>query len=226
MAKILLLEDDTALASTIGKELSTQKHTVEFAVDIDTAKGFLAASKYDLLICDWNLPDGAGTDLIAQLRGKGTKTAVLMITGNSNIEHKESGFNSGVDDYLTKPFVMKELVLRTEALLRRPQEFVQEMLELEEIVIDMKTCQVTRGGKRINLPPREFSLLRFLMRHPNTVFSSEALIERVWPTDSEVTAEAVRKYIFRIREKLETPEKPSPIRTVHGVGYMFETTSG
>lgn len=221
MPKILVVEDDAAVAASVKERLTEEFQTVDLVGDIRSAQDYLAVNSYDLMVVDWNLPDGSGIGLCENLRAKGSQMPILLLTGNDRLEHKETGFTAGADDYLTKPFAMKELVLRITALLRRPANLVTDVLSLDDLTVDLKTYQVTKAGKKVPLPPREFALLHFFMRHLDTVFTSEALIERVWPSDSEMTPETVRKYVCRIRDKIDNAEGPSRIQNVHGVGYSF-----
>lgn len=225
MSKILLVEDEDLIASEVSRELLRLKHTVDTAPSLQSADDYLAVVEYDLIICDWNLPDGQGIDLISKIRAAGNDIPVLILTGNSDIEHKERGFLCGTDDYLTKPFLLRELVLRAEALLRRLPKYVADTISVGDLTINSQTFQVTQSGAVLKLAPREFSLLYFLLRNPNIVFTSDSIINRVWPTDSEVTSIALRKYIHRIREKIEKPGSACRIRTVHGTGYSLEMIS-
>jgi DNA-binding response OmpR family regulator len=145
-----------------------------------------------------------------------------MLTGKNAISEKEAGLDSGADDYLTKPFNMKELSARLRALLRRPAGVVENVLKVRDIEMDPARYLVTKAGTEIQLLPKEFSLLEFFMRHPNQVFSSDALIQRVWHSDSDATGDAIRTCLKRLRKKLgDNDEKEPIIQTVHGVGYRM-----
>lgn len=221
MAKILLVEDDQALAKLVRNWLSLEHHAVESVEDGEEALHRLKVSEYDLVILDWTLPKLAGVEVLKEHRRLGGQTPVLMLTGKDKISDKEEGFDAGADDYLTKPFHGKELTVRIKALLRRPPNLVQDVLRVGELVLQKENFSVRRGENEIRLLPKEFALLEFLMRHPNQVFSAEALLERVWVSESESTVEAVTTCIKRLRRKLESDGTPSPIATVHGVGYKL-----
>lgn len=194
---------------------------METVEDGEEALHRLKVSEYDLVILDWTLPKLAGVEVLKEHRRLGGQTPVLMLTGKDKISDKEEGFDAGADDYLTKPFHGKELTVRIKALLRRPPNLVKDVLRVGELVLEKENFSVRRGESEIRLLPKEFALLEFLMRHPNQVFSAEALLERVWVSESESTVEAVTTCIKRLRRKLESDGTPSPIATVHGVGYKL-----
>jgi DNA-binding response OmpR family regulator len=138
------------------------------------------------------------------------------------VESRIEGLDAGADDYLGKPFELSELSARLRALLRRPAQYGGKILTVRSIVLETDTYRVTVDGKEVTLLPKEFALLEFLMRHPNQVFSSEALIDRVWPSDSEASPDTVRTYVNRLRKKLDVEGQSSAIRTIHGIGYKLD----
>jgi len=144
-----------------------------------------------------------------------------MLTAKTATGEKISGLDAGADDYLTKPFDVGEVSARVRALLRRPAALTGNVLKLGQIVLERDTHRVTKTGEEIQLLPKEFALLEFFMRHPSQVFSAEALLDRVWASDSEASPETIRTYIKRLRQKIDNKETPSLIQTVHGVGYKF-----
>lgn len=221
MAKIFLVEDDQDLANTVRTFLLFEHHSVEHVTDGEEAMTQLKSFEYDLLILDWELPRLHGIDILRRFRSHGGKTPVLMLTGRDTINEKEQGLDSGADDYLTKPFHMKELGARVRALLRRPaQASATNVLTAGQLSVDTSKYRVTVNDEVVNLVPREFQLLEFFMRHQNQVFSAEALLNRVWPSDSEATSEALRTALKRLRKKIDPDGKV--LRTVHGVGYILE----
>lgn len=220
MAKILIVEDNEDLANTVRTFLMFEHHTVEHLADGQDASDHLRTFQYELIILDWSLPRLNGIDILKRFRSLGGTTPVLMLTGHDTISEKEQGLDSGADDYLTKPFNMKELGARVRALLRRPAAVSSNVLNAGNITIDTAKYRVTINGDPITLVPREFQLLEFFMRHPNQVFSPEALLNRVWPSDSEATTEALRTALKRLRKKVD-PDG-NLLRTVHGVGYILE----
>jgi DNA-binding response OmpR family regulator len=149
-----------------------------------------------------------------------------MLTGRSKVFEKEEGLDSGADDYLTKPFEVRELLARVKALLRRPAAVQSEIIALGALVLNTKECNVSKGNQIIALQPREFALIEFLMRHPNEVFSIQALLSRLWSSESEASDEAVRQCILRLRKKIDEDDGRSQIVTVKGFGYKIVDEPG
>jgi DNA-binding response OmpR family regulator len=223
MAKLLMVEDDPELCDMFKRWFGTE-HVLEIANDGITGLDLLKYYEYDLAVLDWELPGMSGPEICKAYRQGGGKTAILMLTGKSTIDDKEKGFNVGADDYLTKPFHPKELTLRLKALLKRPGGLVEKVLQAQDLELDTETHVVRKAGKQVHLMPREFALLEFLMKHPDQPFSADALLNRVWPSDSEVSTESIKTYISKLRRKLEAPDGPPLIGTVHGVGYKLLKT--
>ncbi len=222
MAKILIVEDDVQLCKLIRDWLSLEHHNVELEHDGQEALNRLKVYEYDLVVLDWEMPGVSGIDILKDFRSRGKKTPVLMLTGRGSIDDKETGLDTGADDYLTKPFHGKELTARIRALLRRPERMVDNVLKAGNIELDRSTFRVTLSGGELKLVPKEFALLEFLMRHPKRVFAPEALLNKVWSNDSDATLDALQTCIKRLRKKIDAEGKPSMIRNVHGVGYSFE----
>jgi DNA-binding response OmpR family regulator len=194
---------------------------VETARSGNEGKEKLLFGKYDLVILDWVLPEISGVVLCKEFRFKGGSTPVLMLTCKGDIPDKEMGFEAGADDYLTKPFHIRELSARIKALLRRPDRFEGRLLKVRDITLDTSTHRVTKAGKEIHLHPREYSLLSFLLLHPNQIFTADALLDRLWETESESAASAIVTAIYRLRKRLDSKDTPSIIETVHGYGYRL-----
>lgn len=222
MAKILVVEDEFYLSEPVREWLVHENHTVEVVADGLEALEYLKIYKYDLVVLDIMLPGMNGVDICRQFRAGGGQTPIIMLTSKAALDDKERGLDSGADDYLTKPFHLKELAARIRALLRRPAVPQGNVLRISDIELDPRASRVTKGGEEVRLLPKEFSLLEFLMRHPNQVFSAEALIDRVWQSDTEAYSDTVRTHIKTLRKKLDTEGQPSIINTVHGVGYKLE----
>ncbi|MBY0550914.1 MAG: response regulator transcription factor [Candidatus Obscuribacterales bacterium] len=221
MPKILLVEDDQALAASVREFLSQAQYTSDWASNGNDALEYLLALQYDLAILDWQLPGLPGVEVCQQYRKTGGKTAILMLTGMSTIDQKEKGLDAGADDYLTKPFQMRELMARVRALLRRPTQFAGELLRAGEICLDTKARIATKHGIDIKLQPNELAVLEYLMRHPNEVVSPEMLLARVWSSETEASLDAVYTCLNRIRKKIDASDKDALIRTVRGVGYRL-----
>jgi DNA-binding response OmpR family regulator len=222
MAKILILDDDKNLCLSLRDWLEHKHHLVETAHDGVEGLELLRFSSYDLVILDVKMPGLNGFELCRRYRAGGGQALVLMLTGQDKLIDKEVGFGAGVDDYLTKPFHMEELLLRVQALLRRSSALPDNVLHAGELSLDPSTFTVWRGTERIHLSRVEFALLEFFMRHPRQVFSPEALLSRVWSSESETSPETVRTSLKRLRAKIDVAGKPSVIQNIHGVGYSLE----
>lgn len=225
MAKILIIEDDLEICRTIEDWLTGQLHTVETAHTGGDGLDRAGFYDFDLIILDLNLPDMDGINILKELRAKGLKIPILILSGRKEIEDKELGLDVGADDYLIKPFHVKELSARLRALLRRLPQSGENVLHAGAVSLDPKNCKVTSNGQEVTLAPREFALLEFLMRHPRQLFSADALLNRVWPSDSETAPDAIRVYMTKLRNKIDVEGRPSIIRTVKGVGYELDPGS-
>lgn len=224
MAKIFLIEDDPEICENVKDWLETcDGHIVEVANDGHEGLEHLKFYAYDLIILDWDLPQMSGLDLCNHFRSRGGVTPILFLTGKREVVNKEAGLDAGADDYLTKPFNMRELAARVRALLRRPPTVAKgSMLQCRHVVMDPNAAHVTSNGAAVKLNAKEYALLDFFLRHPGQLFTSEALLDRVWKTDSDTTTEAITTTIKRLRKKLDLPDKASIITTVHGLGYRLE----
>lgn len=222
MAKILLVEDEPDISVIISEWLKNEHHVVELVETGDDALDRLKFYKFDIVILDWMLPGLSGIEVCKAYRAAGGMTPILLLTAKKHVDEKEQGLDAGADDYLTKPFEMKELSARIRALLRRPSAFSGSVLQVGDLQLEPNTFKVTRNGAEISLLPKEFALLEFMMRHPNQVFSAEALLDRVWSSDSEASPETIRTYIKRLRKKIDIEGQPSILSTVHGVGYKLD----
>lgn len=222
MAKILLVEDDRNLAGTVQEWLEFEHYLVEWVETGTDALDMMKSYKYDVIVLDLTIPKMDGIEVCKHYRAQGGQSPVLMLTGRGTVPDKEVGFDAGADDYLTKPFHLKELSARIRALLRRPNSLAGEVLEAGNIALDITAHKVTKAGEEIHLPRMEFALLEFLMRHRGQVFSAEALLDRVWTADSDKSPETIRTSVKKLRSKIDTKGEPSLIRNVHGVGYKLE----
>lgn len=222
MAKILLVEDDALAAEMLVDFLEHERYSVEHADTASQAKALLKVYGYDLLVLDWELPDGSGIDILKTFRNAGGKTPVIMLTGKRALDDKEVGLDSGADDYLTKPFDMRELSARLRALLRRNPSVQDNVLTCAYLSLDTASATASRDGEALKLLPTEYALLEFLIRNQGRVYSTDALLENVWKADSEATSNGVRTYITRLRQKIDKDGVPSLLKTVHGIGYKLE----
>ncbi len=225
MSKILLVEDELDLSKQIKDWLMRDHHIVETLDNGEMAYHQLRVSKYDVIILDWQLPGMSGLEICKKYRSLGGKSPVLMLTARSTVDDKEQGLDAGADDYLCKPFHLKELSARVRALIRRASgagASTDKVLHLGMISLDPAARRVCKGEHDIKLEPKEFALLEFLMRNRNVVFSADALLDRVWESDTSVSPDSIRTYIKALRKKLDSSGEPSIITTVHGLGYRLE----
>lgn len=216
-----MVEDDRALANVLVRGLSEEGHAVDAEATVATASDALAINDYDLVVLDLGLPDGDGVSLCRKLRAGGSTTPVLMLTARDGLSDKVAGLDAGADDYLTKPFAYPELAARVRALLRRPRDAVSPILSWGDIQLDPAAHTVWRGAIMIPLTPREFSLLDYLLRHPDRVCTREDLLEHVWDAHYDGVSNVVDVHIANLRRKLELPGQPDPVETVRGVGYRL-----
>ncbi|MFA7337474.1 MAG: response regulator transcription factor [Candidatus Obscuribacterales bacterium] len=223
MPQILFVEDDKDLSAVVNEWLTADGYTVEVAHDGLTGWEFLRQYNYDVVILDWNLPGLSGPAMCGRYRAAGGLAPVIMLTAKSQITEKVEGFDSGVDDYLTKPFNLKELSARLRALLRRPQAVVTNVITNGYLELDVVKRRISKGGVEIHLLPRDFELLEFMMRHLDEVFSSEALLQRIWGSDAEATSDALRTSIKRLRQKLDVGDNDTQsfIENIPRVGYRL-----
>jgi DNA-binding response OmpR family regulator len=222
MAKLLVVEDDEGLVRELKEILSKEGHAVDVVCDGLEALESLKNFTYELLILDVNIPGVNGVQLCTQFRTGGGITPVLMLTGLSSDSDKETGLDSGADDYLTKPFSSRELLARIRALLRRAPVTPSNQLRYGDLVVDTVSKTVRRGDQEIKLWAKEYDLLVFLLRHINHIFDADALLNRVWPMEADVSPEAIRQCVKRLREKIDVDGKPSIISTIKGFGYTIK----
>lgn len=221
MAKILVVDDDKTLCEFVSDGLEFDGHSVEVSHNGEDALTRLSLSSYDTIVLDLDLPHVTGIDICKRLRKDNVTIPIIMLTGRDTTDDKLTGLDSGADDYLTKPFEIKELRARVRALLRRSSGSTTDVLTVGDMVLDPIQYQVTVRGQEVKLLPKEFQLLQFMMRHPGRVFSHEALLSQVWSLESEATDEAIRSCMKRLRKKLEDAASEPLIETVHRVGYRL-----
>jgi two-component system OmpR family response regulator len=222
MAKILLVEDDPRIASFVHRGLKAEGHMLDIAGDGQTAMRMLRKADYPLVILDRMLPDHDGVTVCRQMRSENITSKVLMLTAKDALGDKIEGLNAGADDYLTKPFSFDELVARVEALLRRaPEMRLDPVLQVADLVLDPATRQVSRGGRSIELTPKEFGLLRYMMEHGGAVLSRSQILNNNWGYGFDPGSKVVDVYIRYLRSKIDTDGQPSLIHTVRGAGYRL-----
>ena len=221
MARVLLVEDDKDLAGIIVEFIKAENHIILAVYDGEQGAKVLADDTFDLIILDWNLPVRTGVELCQDYRKGGGACPILMMTGKSEINDKELGLDSGADDYLTKPFDLRELGARVRALLRRRAvSNKSELISAGNLKVDPARHKVFLDGDEVKLLPKEFALLEFFMKNPDHVFSSEALMSHVWKSEKDASDQVVRQCLMRLRKKID--RNGDLIKTVHGVGYKWE----
>jgi two-component system, OmpR family, copper resistance phosphate regulon response regulator CusR len=223
MAKLLMAEDDLEFAQSVSEWLKTQHHTVDIVTNGVEALEWLSRFQFDVVILDWNMPLLSGPEVCTKYRATGGTTPILMLTGEGGIDQKESGFDAGADDYLTKPADLRELSSRVKALLRRSAHYAGNTYSARNIVLDTNTHVVAKNGQQIALLPKEFALLEYLLRNKGRVFSMEHLIDAVWSSESDVTPATVKTCVSRLRTKIDDDNADSLIRTIYSVGYTIDS---
>jgi DNA-binding response OmpR family regulator len=223
MAKLLLVEDDATTVDFVTQWLSHDHHMVEAVTDGREALDRLLTCEYDLILLDWDLPGLSGYDVCKQYRQQGGLTPIIMLTGHGSVNDKEAGLDAGADDYVTKPFNLKELSARVRAHLRRAGNQTTNLLKMNGLELDPVNYRLSKKGEEIHLQQKEFALLEFLLRNPDKVFSADALMQRIWHSESDATTNALRSALKRLRQKIDESED-SMIETVHGVGYRLRKT--
>lgn len=219
--RILVIEDEHKIANSIKKGLEQETFAVDLAFVGTEGYDLASTEDYDLIILDVLLPGMNGLEICSKLRKKQIHTPILMLTAKGQINDKVEGLNAGADDYLTKPFAFEELLARIKALTRRPRKTVGTVYNIEDLFLDTITFEVTRSGKPIKLSSKEFSLLEYLMRHPNSIITKEQIISHVWDYDAEILPNTVEVYVGYLRNKIDKPfaDKKQLISTVRGFGY-------
>ncbi len=218
--KILVIEDDAVTLDYVAKGLSECGHVVDCAADGRDGLFLAAGEAYDVLIVDRMLPRLDGLAVVKTLRGTGVLTPILFLTTLSGVSDRVDGLNAGGDDYLVKPFAFTELMARVNALVRRPPLTpVEGVLKVADLELDPSRRTVTRAGRGIELQPREFVLLEYLMRHAGQVVTRTMLLEKVWDFHFEPKTSIVETHVSRLRGKLGRGGEPELIHTVRGAGY-------
>lgn len=219
--RVLVVEDEVKLAAHLARALEHDGHDAN--VVHDGKVGLLEArdGNYDLIVLDVELPRMNGFEVLKQLRAQGVKTRVLMLTARSETNDKITGLTSGADDYLTKPFAMRELLARVNAVGRRFVEPTGRTLRVGDLTLNLDDREACRGERRIELSERECALLKVLMREPGRVFSRPELCERVWQREHEYDTKLVEVFVGKLRKKIDEDSDAPLIQTVRHLGYTL-----
>jgi two-component system, OmpR family, manganese sensing response regulator len=221
MAKLLVVEDDKDFGGILVSWLVSENYVVDRVLNGEEALQRLTNSKYDLLILDWGLPGIQGIGVCEEFRQQGGTTPILFLTGRSDLASRVTGLDTGADGYLSKPFDFRELSARVKALLRRPSDWIDNVLKVQDLSLHLNSHTVDISGNVIELTPREFNLLEFMMRHPDQHFSARSLLDSVWPLDSAFSEDTVRQCMRSLRKKISGAGQDCLIKTVTGYGYIL-----
>jgi two-component system, OmpR family, response regulator len=224
--RLLLVEDDLKIASFIVKGLRAAGYAVDHATDGEEGLHLALTEPYDTAIIDIMLPKLDGLALIERMRKEKVNTPVIILSAKDSIDDRVKGLQTGGDDYLSKPFAFSELLARVQALIRRAGGISEPtQLNVGELSINLLTREVTRGGKKIELQPLEFSLLEYLMRNKGRIVSKTMIMEHVWDYNFDPQTNVVEVRISRLRDKIDRGVDKKLIHTVRGVGYVLKETS-
>ncbi len=224
MSRILVVEDDPAILRGLVDNLKFESHEVLTARDGETGYGLVREKKPELIVLDLMLPKLSGYEVCRRLRGEGNTTPILVLTARGEETDRVLGLDLGADDYVTKPFSVRELLARVRALLRRahPPKALPDQLRFDDVVVDFRRYEAQKGGKPLELTRKEFGVLRLLAARPGEVITRDELLNEVWGYESYPTTRTVDNHIASLRTKLEKdPSQPAHLLTVHGVGYKL-----
>ncbi len=220
--RLLLVEDDPKVARLVSQALVEAGHETTVVADGLAALASAENGNYDLIILDILLPRLDGLEVCRRLRGQRVRTPILMLTARDRVPDRVRGLDAGADDYLVKPFAMEELLARIRALVRRNAEEQDERLVVADLCLEIATHSVERAGQALELTPKEFQLLAYLMRHPGRVLTKDQILENVWGYDSDASPGAVELYVHYLRQKVDRASAEPLIRTVRGIGYCLK----
>ena len=223
---ILVVEDEKKLAAFVRKGLEEHGFAVTVCHDGDEAHALVRVESYDLIVLDIMLPGRDGLSILKNLRDRKNTVPVILVTARSEPNERIEGLNLGADDYITKPFFMDELLARVQAVLRRTSGEQLSLLRAGDLTVNLITREVRRGKEEVVLPPREFSLLEYLMRSPGRVFTRSQILEHVWGYAFDPQTNLVEVCIQRLRSKIDVGGSELLIETVRGVGYRFRRPEG
>ena len=220
--RILVIEDNHRLSSSLAANLAHEGYSVDAAYDGQEGQDLAELTPYDLIILDILLPKKDGLQVCRDLRRRRIHTPILLLTARDGVDDRVQGLDYGADDYLVKPFAMRELLARLRALLRRQSPYTNGRLEIGDLVVDPVTHTVEREGRSIDLTPKEFALLEFLLYHPNQVVTRELIEQHIWNYDFECESNVIDVYVRRLRRKIDAPFAVKLLTTVRGVGYRLQ----
>ncbi len=224
-ARILVVDDEPAVQQALTRALTLERYEVEQAADGARALERLSADPYDVVVLDVSMPRVGGLEVCRRMRSGGDRTPVLMLTARGEIDDRVAGLDAGADDYLVKPFALRELMARLRALLRRAGEDEQEqMLSFADLRLDRLAHEAVRGERPLHLTRTEFLLLELFMRHPRQVLTRSTIFEHVWGYDFGASSNSLGVYMGYLRRKTEAGAEPRLLHTVRGVGYILRAS--
>src|SRR6476646_1852358 len=221
--RILVVEDEKRIADFVSRGLESGGYAVDVASDGATASEMVHATEYDLIILDLGLPDMDGLTVLRKIRNRKGSPPILILSARDAVDDRVRGLEGGADDYLVKPFAFVELLARVRVLLRRGQP-MPERLQVGDLSLDCIRRKVTRGGENIELAPKEFSILEYLMRNRGRPLSRTMIVEHVWDMDYDGLTNIVDVYIRHLRSKIDEKWPDKMIQTVRGIGYMLDSS--
>jgi DNA-binding response OmpR family regulator len=220
--KILVVEDDRTVGRYVKRGLEEQRYHADLVDDGMEGLRLASGGRYDLIVLDLRLPEMNGLEVLRTLRDRGNTTPVLVLTAQDAVDFKVQALRSGADDYVTKPFAFEELLARVEALGRRPKEILAPLLRVGDLELDMAAREVRRAGERIELTPKEYTVLEYLMRHAGRVMSRTLITEYAWDYHFDPGTNIVDVVINRLRKKVDSGQAQKLVHTVRGVGYVVK----
>jgi len=218
--KILVIEDDPTVGQYVKRGLEEQRWGVDLVTDGEEGESRAAAEQYDLVVLDMRLPGRSGIEVLRAIRARGFERPVLVLTAQDAVDAKVEAFRAGADDYVTKPFAFEELLARVEALSRRTPTISAPVLKVADLSLDKNTRTVTRAGEAIELTPKEYTVLEYLMRHAGRVMSRTLITEYAWGYHFDPGTNIVDVVINHLRKKIDSTRAVKLIHTVRGVGYV------
>lgn len=220
---ILIIEDEEEISNSLKINLEAEYFIVDTASDGERGSFFARTNDYDLIILDNMLPKKEGLIVCKEIREMKKYTPIIILSANTELSTKIKLLNSGADDYITKPFSFEELLSRINVILRRPQEVICEILEVDDLFLNSKKHTVIRGGKNIKLTRKEFILLEYFMKNKDVVLSRGMIMEHVWEMDTDPFSNTIETHILNLRKKIESKGKQKIIHTIPCIGYKIST---
>lgn len=220
--RVLVIEDETKVGSFIKRALEEESYAVDLCEDGAQGLDLALSGSYDVIVIDLMLPNLPGLEILKRIRREKIHAPVLILTAQSKVDQKVKGLDAGADDYLTKPFAIDELLARVRVLLRRGTADTPGVLQVEDLMLNPATREVTRGGQRIDLTVKEYALLEYFLRHTGRVLTRPMISEHVWNQDFDTFTNVIDVYVNYLRNKIDRGHTRKLIHTIRGSGYMLK----